>query len=122
MKEKGQALLIVIFLAAIVLTLGIATSSLSVSGLQEILVFKEGAKAYFFAESALENGLLRLLRDPSYSGEALQVEETPCIIEITKEPLKVRAWCDSGKVIRRLEAEVSFFEGQMQVSQIKEIP
>ncbi len=122
MKKNGQALLIVILLSAIVLTLSLVTSSLSVANLQETIIFKEGIKTYFLTESALENGLLRLLRYPQYSGESLQLEGIPCIIEVTQEPLKVRAWCDTGKVIRRLETDVSFIDGQMQVSQIKEVP
>lgn len=122
MNKKGQALLIVILLSAIVLTIGMVTSSLSVANLQETIIFKEGVKTYFLAESALENGLIRLLRNPQYSGESLQLEGVPCIIEVSQEPVQVRAWCDTGQVIRRLEADVSFIDGQMQVSQFREIP
>lgn len=122
LKANGQALLIVILLSAIVLTLGMVTSSLSVGNLQETIIFKEGVKTYFLAESALENGLLRLLRHPQYSGESLQLEGVPCIIEVSQEPMQIRAWCDTGKVIRRLETDISFIDGQMIVSQIREVP
>lgn len=120
-KEKGQAILIVIFLFAVVLTLSLVTFSSSVSNLQDILVFKDGAQTLFLTESALENGLLRLLRDPSYAGEALQLEGVPCIIEVIDTPQRIRAWCDSGRTIRKLEAQVSFVDGQMLISQITEI-
>lgn len=118
--KNGQAVLMVVLLSAIVLTLGIAAASLSFGDLQEIIIFKEGIKTYFLTESALENGLLRLLRDPSYAGEALQLEEVPCIIEVIPSPTRVRAWCNTGKTIRQLEVTVNFVDGQMQVGQFKE--
>lgn len=70
----GQAVITLLFfmIVAIIITSGaiivILTNSLSGNTLQE------GITAYYAAESGGENALIRLLRDPSYSGETLPVD------------------------------------------------
>jgi len=119
-KNKGQALLPLLFLSTIALTLGVMIVSLVISNLKENLTFKEGIKGYFLTEAALENGLLQLLRNPHYTGEVLQLEGASCIITVNGNLILSR--CDTSKVIRKIQARVEFVNGRMEVSNIEEIP
>jgi len=64
MKEKGQALIILI--VAIALTLSVLTASLlaSVSQAKASSTSRLGQKVYYAAESGAEYGLLKLMRNP----------------------------------------------------------
>src|SRR3990167_6339474 len=64
MKEKGQALIILI--VAIALTLSVLTASLlaSISQARVSSTSKLGQKVYYAAESGAEYGLLKSLRNP----------------------------------------------------------
>lgn len=118
--KKGQALLPIIFIAAIALTLGISAVSLIIANLKENFSFREGTKGYFLTESCLENGFLRLLRNPNYTGETLQLEDSLCIITVSGD--SILSQCNTGKVVRKIQAKVEFVNGQMEVSDIEEIP
>lgn len=73
-KSDGQAVITLLFfmIVAIIVTSGAIivtlTNSLSGSTLQE------GILAYYTAESGGENAIIRLLRNPNYSGENLAVD------------------------------------------------
>lgn len=121
-KNQGQALIPVLFIMATVLILGAAVLNLSIGGLLLSSSFQEGEATLMATEGALENGLLRILRNPSYLGESLQVEDFSCIISTSgQSPILMRASCDSGHAIRQLEAEINFIAGEMIVENIKEI-
>lgn len=121
-KNRGQALLPVLIIMVIVLTLGVGTLYLNVGGLLLGSYSQEGEKVLMATEGALENGLLKILRNPFYSGESLQVEGTPCTISVSSPtPTVMTAECNSGRAIRRLQAEVSFVDGEMFVDNLKEV-
>lgn len=120
--NQGQALLPVLIIMVVVLILGAAVLDLSISGLLVSSYFQEGEATLMATEGALENGLLRILRNPSYSGESLQVGDASCIISISgQSPVVMNASCDSGRAIRRLQAEINFVAGEMIVDNILEI-
>lgn len=82
-KSAGMALVTVIIFAAvatIVITLGITlmvvqtSSSSRVASAQETLII---------AESAMENALIRLLRNPNYAGETLTFPNGTATITVT---------------------------------------
>src|SRR3990167_8570329 len=78
--QSGQALITLIFfvLIAVVITSGaiimIAVNSLSVGK------FQEGSISYYSAESGIENAILRILRNPSYLGETLTIDDSIVVV------------------------------------------
>src|ERR1700722_5696827 len=71
--ERGQALITLLFFAIVGITVTSAAVVMilvnSLSGTKQ----QQGDIAYDIAQSGAENGLIRLLRDPSYTGETLAV-------------------------------------------------
>ena len=72
--KNGQALISVLFIAIIGMTIatGAIASLMSVfskTGKEEV-----AALAYEAAEGGIENGIMRVLRDPSYTGETLTLD------------------------------------------------
>lgn len=121
-KTKGQALLPLLIIIVIVLSLGTIAVELAISNILVDRYLQESLIGYATTEAALENGLLRILRHPEYAGESLQIENSSCTITIAGNwPKTITAVCDNTQRIRKLEAEVNFVSGVLQVIHIQEI-
>jgi len=82
-SQRGQALVMLLFFMIIAITITsaavavIAANSLSSNQLQQ------GYTARDVAESGAENALLRIIRDPSYTGETMQVGAGTAVIQVS---------------------------------------
>ena len=122
LSNSGQALVPILVILVIILILGAGALYLSMGGLLLCSHSLAGEKNLVATEGAMENGLLRVLRNPAYAGESLQVAGIPCTIDVAGlGPTMVTAECDSGRSIRRLQAEVSFIAGRMIIDNLVEI-
>ncbi len=73
LKSGGQALVILLFYTAIAFTVISFSIALAISNSMSSMREEQGNHALEIAESGAENSLLRLLRDPNYTGETLTV-------------------------------------------------
>lgn len=120
--SKGQALIPLLILVIIVLSLGTAAIELAISNVLIDRSFQEGLTGYYTTEAALENGLLRILRNPAYSSESLQIGDASCTIEITgTSPKIITSRCDNNRWVRKIQAEASFANGIMTVANVREV-
>jgi len=78
------ALSSVLVIAAVVLVIGISVSLLSISESQMSLAEKKKEETIDFVESCLEDALLRINEDESYSGGTLSLPEGDCTINISQ--------------------------------------
>lgn len=121
-NNRGQALLPVLIIMVIVLTLGVGVLHLSVGSILLSSYSQEGEMVLVTTEGVLESGLLRILRNPSYASESLQVDDILCTINASGQaPIVMLAECQSDRAIRRLQAEINFVQGEMTVDNIREV-
>lgn len=120
--NTGQALvtlLIFVFITTIVTSAAIVlivTNSLSVGSVQS------GTNAYIVAESGIENALIRMLRDPDYTGETMTMDAGTATITITgTEPRTITSRGSSGDFTRTIEVVVGYTNNIMTISSWKEI-
>ena len=123
-KEKGQALITLLFFVLISLTITsgaiviMITNSASASNLQG------GAVAYYAAESGVENALLRLLRDPTYAGEILTVGDgtaTANVVVSGSNTKTVVSIGQNGNFRRTVQAQMNYNNGYYTFSNWKEL-
>lgn len=123
---KGQALINLIFFAVIASTVTTAAIIMvyvnSVSGAK----LQEGMIAYQIAESGAENGLLRLLRDPSYTGETLTVGNGSAVILATGSgtvatPYFITSTGTKGNFVKKVEVQATYLNNLFSVISKKEI-
>ena len=123
---KGQALITLIFFSviAISVTTGavimIAVNSLAGSKAQD------GIIAYEIAQSGMDNGQLRLLRDPSYTGETLSVGTGSAVIQVSGsgtalDPYIILSKGQSGNFIRQIQVKATYLNNTLSVISQKEI-
>lgn len=70
-NQSGQALITILFIAVIGITIITAAAIFIYQNIQASTVTEQGVDAYYVAQAGIEEGLLRTIRDASYSGTML---------------------------------------------------
>ncbi|MEK7517630.1 MAG: pilus assembly PilX N-terminal domain-containing protein [Patescibacteria group bacterium] len=122
-KERGQALVTLLFFVVIATIITSAAVIMIIGNSESTSKTEAGINAYYIAESGIENALLRLLRDPNYTGETnLAVGDG--IVDITvsgSNPKTVVATASAGNFKRTVQAEMNYSGGYYTFSNWKEI-
>ncbi len=123
-QQKGQALVTLLFFMVIAVTITsaavvlIATNSLAASR------FEQGTDALDIAESGVENALLRLDRDPSYTGETLNVGTGTVTISVSLgNPTIITATgsANQNNATRTIQVNTVYNNGALTVTSWKEL-
>jgi hypothetical protein len=117
-KMQGQALIPVVLLMFAALNIGLAAMVISRGLIWDYLTVGGGLRALNAAESAMENGYMRLLRDIGYTGESLVIDDCDCTVTVTGDDVNkvVSSECSYGRVIKRMQTAVNYDMGIMEVS------
>ena len=120
--QKGQALITLLFFVLVSLTITSAAIIIIIINSISVTKSQEGTLAYYAAESGVENALLRLLRDPNYTGETLTIGTGTAIITVTgTNPKTVVAVSQNGNFKRTVQAQMTYNNGHYTFSNWKEI-
>lgn len=120
--QKGQALITLLFFILISLTITTGAIIIIIINSVSVSRFQEGTLAYYVAESGVENALLRLLRDPDYTGETLTIGTATAVITVTgTNPKTVVVVSQNGNFKRTVQAQMNYNNGYYTFSNWKEI-
>ena len=120
--QKGQALITLLFFVLISLTITTGAILIIINNSISVSKSVEGTLAYYVAESGVENALLRLLRDPSYTGETLTVGSGTAVITVTgANPKIVVSVGQNGNFKRKVSAQMNYISGYYTIYNWKEI-
>ena len=124
--QQGLALITVLMLGAVALIVIVFGTTLMVIQADVARQFLSSQKALTVAESGMENALLRLLRDPNYSGEILTLADGTATIEVTGSGLDktVTVTADTDFVLdsrRTIQAIITEENGRVIVNSWKEL-
>ena len=87
-NNRGNALITLLFFALITIIVTSAAIVMLMINSGAVTTVQQGNDAYSIAESGVENALLRLLRNPSYTGEVLTIGNGAATITVTGGPTK----------------------------------
>ena len=84
---------------------------------------EQGTVSYYVAESGAENAMLRLLRDPNYTGETLTIDGTTVVATVSQSGSDYTVTSDatSGNFKRKVQVTASFVNNAFTVSSWKEV-
>jgi len=120
--QKGQSLVTVLVFSVVAISVATAAVVIMINVSQGTIRVEGNVIAKQTAESGIENALLRLLRDPSYTGETLTVGDGTVEITVTgTNPKIVTAVANINSHTKTIEAEATFTNGVMTVTSWKEI-
>jgi len=120
-KQQGQALITLIFFTVIAVTIITAAVSVLFANNLSTSNAEIGQEAYQAAESGVEDGLLKLLRDPAYSGPSYNIG-TETTVSITGGVNKtITSTGTAGGTTRKIEVQTEYNIGVTQINSWREI-
>lgn len=121
-KQTGQALISLLFFAIIAIVVATASTTVIFINSQSNTKLELGNLALTISESGAENALLRIVRDPSYSGETMSVGDGTATITVSGDSEKTIISIGNIKSVeKKIEVKTSFSGGILQVNSWKNI-
>src|SRR3990167_5083503 len=117
--QIGQAVISLLFVMTISIAIITAIVIIVLNSVTAASNFEQGTVAFYAAETGFENALLRLLRDPNYSGETLNVDQGSVTIQVDGGTITSTA--NVANSIRKIEVETLYNENVLTVTSWKEI-
>ncbi len=120
---KGQALITLLFFVIIGTTITSAAVAILLINSRAASEFEQGTNALAISESGMENALIRILRDPTYTGETLSIGGGTAAITVTQGSSVVAT--SEGKIgnfSRKVQVNAGYTSGVLTISSWKEIP
>ncbi len=120
--KRGQTLVTLLIFMVIGITITSAAVMMTVVNSQNATKFQEGLVAYQIAESGAENAIIRLLRDPNYTGETLTVGVGTATITVTGTTTKTIVSAGvNGNYLRQVQVVASYVNNALTISSWQEI-
>ena len=120
-QNKGQTLVsLMSFMvtAIIIITAAVAVIIINSKATSK---FYQGIVSYDLAEAGIENAIIRLLRDPSYTGETLVLTDATIEIQVTGEgPYIIISTGTNGNFKRTIQATASYNDNILNISSWEE--
>lgn len=118
-NQKGYALITLLFFMTISLTIITGVVIVVLNNATATTSVEQRTIAYYAAESGAENALLRLIRDPNYTGETLIVDQGTVVIQINNGTIVSTA--SFANVIKKVQIQTLNTNNQLTVTSWKEI-
>lgn len=121
-KQSGQALVTFIFFTIIISTTTAGALAVVVNASSTQTKSALSSEAYVLAESGVENALLRIVRDPLYTGETLSLEGSQVVITVSGGGIKtIVSTATTGNFVKQITATASYNSiGELVLSSWKE--
>lgn len=120
--EKGQALVTLLFFSIVAITITSAAVIVAVTQAKGGTTIGLSHEVYYLAESGAENALLRLLRDPNYTGEQLVLPVGTISIAVTGvNPKTIISQSNVNGFLRKIQVQADYTNTVLTVLSWKEI-
>lgn len=124
MKQDGQVLVsILIIIAVAVLATSTAVVASSLSRTTGVSITSD--KLLYAAESGAEEAIVKLLRDPTYSGESVNINGVSVNIDIispTPSERVITSKATQDNLIRKVAVSAEFVNNILTVNSWRQIP
>lgn len=120
--KQGVALITLLIFVLITTTITTASIVLMIANAQNAHKLEQGTNARSIAESGAENALLRLIRDPAYTGETLNVANGTAVIVVTgTDPKTITVTGTDGNFVKKIQVIASYTDYVLTVISWREI-
>ena len=121
-SQSGYVAVVLLVFVTVATVVAAASVSLNVIALQSGTEASFAAQALTIAESGSENAVLRLLRDPSYTGETLVVADGQAVTTVIgTSPQTIRTVGTLDNFSRTIEVQVDRVGGVLSVLSWQEV-
>ncbi len=121
-NNHGNTLVLLVIFSAIAITITTAAAISTIINTEAALKTQEGYLILDQAESGVENAMLRLLRNPSYTGETITIDNATVVISVTgTSPITITSQATSSNFSRTVVATVIDASGALTISSWQEL-
>ena len=118
-NQRGEAVITLLFFVAISIAIITAIAYIVFNNVTAGASVEQGAVSYYAAETGAENALLRLLRDPNYTGETMTVDNSTVDINVNAGVITSTATFENS--VRIIEVQTVYNNNVLTVSSWREI-
>ena len=118
-KQKGQAVLALLVLMTISVAIITAIVIMVLNNVTALGTVEQGTVSYYAAETGVENALLRLLRDPNYTGETLPIDGGSVVIQVNNGIITSTATISNS--VRKIQLNYVYNNNVLTITSWKEI-
>lgn len=118
-QQAGQAIVMLLFFMVISITVITAVVIVVGNSISSGSYFERGTVAYYSAETGIENALLRLLRDPTYTGETMDIAGAQVTIVVDSGTITSTAFYANTE--RKIQVETIYDNNVLEVVSWREI-
>ncbi|KKP37476.1 MAG: hypothetical protein UR23_C0003G0011 [Candidatus Roizmanbacteria bacterium GW2011_GWA2_32_13] len=119
-NRKGQAFVSLMMFVMVAMTVITSTITTVISNTRAASEGQQAVDAYYVAEAGAENALMRVLRDPTYTGETLPVGNNSAVISISGSTITSTGQVNN--LTRKIQVVTSYNNNQMVITSWQEIP
>jgi hypothetical protein len=122
-NQSGQALIVLLFFMIIAITLSTTAIAVVASNSLSVTSTEESTHALEIAEAGAQDGIIRLIRTPNFSGETLTVSGGSATVVVTGTSTKtILSTGVNGSFTRKIQVTVLFANGILTVTGWQEVP
>ena len=120
-QNSGQTLVsLMIFMVAAIIIITAAVAVIIINS-KATSKFYQGIVTYNLAEAGIENAIIRLLRDPNYTGETLVLEDATVETQVSgPSPYTITSSGTNGNFKRTIQATASYNDNILNISSWEE--
>ena len=108
-NQSGQTLVVLLFFIMVGITITVAAMIILSANSLAAAKIQQGEIARQEAEAGAENAYVKLLRDPGYTGETLQIGEDSVVISVSGSTTKtIDSTATSEGFVRKVEITASY--------------
>lgn len=121
--EQGQALVVVLVLAVISIIVISASTAITIITAQDAQTVLLAEDLYVAVESGIEEAVISLLREPSYTGGTVTQNDIDVNVVVTgTNPYVIEASAESAGIRRSIQAEGTIVNTVFTLTRWEEIP
>jgi Tfp pilus assembly protein PilX len=119
-NQEGQTLITLLIFIIIALTITSAATSIIINNSIVATKFEQSTLAKSIAESGIENAMIKLLRNPSYTGETINIDNGTAIATVSGTTIVSTGRV--GNYSRKIQVVTTLNNGVRTIVSWKEIP
>lgn len=116
-KQDGQTLVTLLVFSVMAISVAAAAVAIMINTSRATHITESRVRVMGAAESGVENAIIRLIRDPGYTGETLILDDNTIIIVVSGTDTKtIRSTANNGFFQQTIQATASYVDNRLTVT------
>ena len=116
-NNRGQTLVTLLVFTVVAIAITSTAISIMINITRSASIVESRIIASQAAESGIENAIIRVLRDPEYAGETLQIGDASVEISVAgSDPIVITADATYGSYIQTVQTTIAYVDNSLTIS------